>query len=153
MVLQVTMPSHCDITTVTLSWSPICRWGDVDESSAEPDKGFGPCIWNVEQNRTLTSGAQHTSQSATQKWLQPLKHTQKKNMSNFRFENGLGDSSFYDRHNMMHVLMFHFLVKIIDFLCYWTPQPWITSFFFRKSRTGPSDGSKTPLEILTKTKA
>jgi len=32
------------------------KWGDVDESSAEPDKGFGPCIWNIEQNRTLKTG-------------------------------------------------------------------------------------------------
>jgi len=31
------------------------KWGDLDESSAKPDEGFGPCIWNVEQKRQLTS--------------------------------------------------------------------------------------------------
>eukprot|EP00438_Fugacium_kawagutii_P017482 Skav217978 [mRNA] locus=scaffold496:172086:181203:- [translate_table: standard] len=32
------------------------RWGDVDEDSAVPEQGFGPCIWNVEQKRELKSG-------------------------------------------------------------------------------------------------
>lgn len=31
------------------------KWGDIDEASAEPEQGFGPCIWNVEQNRQLQS--------------------------------------------------------------------------------------------------
>eukprot|EP00435_Cladocopium_sp_Y103_P012951 s463_g3.t1 len=31
------------------------KWGDIDEASAEPEQGFGPCIWNVEQNRKLQS--------------------------------------------------------------------------------------------------
>eukprot|EP00434_Breviolum_minutum_P025022 symbB.v1.2.022102.t1/scaffold1945.1/size95439/1 len=45
--------------TSLMSRDPLRRhdkWGDVDESSAEPDKGFGPCIWNIEQNRTLKTG-------------------------------------------------------------------------------------------------